>query len=471
MNNNINPSIFRTYDIRGVVPVDLNEEISELIGKALGTYSIRENLGKKIVVGEDNRPSSPSLSKAFIKGVLSTGCDVTYVGLSLTPIIHYLTCVRDFSFGVNVTASHNPKEYNGYRIDSSNATPFYGDDLQELYKIIQKGEFVKGNGTLIEEDLFPLYLEYLKKRFAFKKSTKIVIDCGNGSPSKFAPIIFEALGCNVVPMYCELDSSYPHGMPNPEDRLHMDNLAMHVVEGKADVGFAFDTDGDRFGLVDNTGNILDTDKILLMFSEEMLKDYPGSTVLFDVKCSGLVNNTVTHLGGVPKMLRTGHPFYVGEIKKGAILGAEFSGHVFFGGDHYGYDDGIFAACKAIEFFERGDKSFYDMFRKYPVRYHTGEITLNCSDTIKFQIIDDVINVAKLIEHVHNVITLDGVRVEVTKTGWFLIRASNTTPKISIRIEGIDNIEARSMIHTVHELLSKYDQIDLEPLEESVIYIT
>lgn len=464
-------SIFRSYDIRGIVPSELDANISEHIGKALGTYALMNKLGNKFVVGEDDRSTSPELSTALIKGLTSTGCNVTYLGLTMTPVIHYLTCTEDFSFGINVTASHNPIEYNGFRLDLKDAVPFYGDQLQEIYKLILTENYITGEGSVENKDLFPLYLEHLKGRFSFNSATRIVIDCGNGSASVFAPRIFETLGCTVMPLYCDINSRFPHGVPDPENRLFMEALSKKVLAEKADGGFAFDTDVDRFGLVDDQGNIYDTDKTLLMFAEQKLKDHPGSEVLFDVKCSSQVRHLVDELGGVAKLMRTGHPYFVEEIRNGAILGCEYSGHAYFGGTHYGYDDGIFAACKAIQYSERQNKSFYQMLRKYPVRYHTSELKIPCPDKIKFEIIASIISIAKAMPNIVNLITLDGVRVEPTKTGWFLIRASNTSPMLSVRVEGIDNTEAKQMLAAVETLLAIYKDLDLTSLKECDIYIS
>lgn len=467
---NISRSIFRSYDIRGVVPSQLNSETAEHIGKALGTYSLRKKIGNSFVVGEDNRSSSPELSKAFIKGLTSTGCNVTYIGLTMTPVIHYLTCVEPFDFGINVTASHNPKEFNGFRIDTANATPFYGDSLQEIYSLVVSEDYLEGNGSVTHKDLFPLYLEHLKGRFSFSSNTKVVLDCGNGSASQFAPEIFKTLGCTVTPLYCDLNSDFPHGIPDPENRLFMSGLGQSVIDHKASVGFAFDTDVDRFGLVDNKGNIYESDKTLLMFAEQKLKDHPGSTILFDVKCSIIVKDLVSRWNGVAKLMRTGHPYFTEEIRKGALMGCEYSGHVYFGGNHYGYDDGIYAACKAIQYSERQNRSFYDMLRSYPPMYHTSEIKIPCSDNLKFKVIEDVVNTARNISEVKEILTVDGVRVELSDKEWFLIRASNTTPKLSIRVEASNNLQTQQLLKTVEKTLEPYE-LDLKQLREADIYVS
>ena len=464
-------SIFRSYDIRGIYPDELNEHTAELIGKALGTYSSKKNLGNTFVIGADNRKSSPLLASSFIAGLVSTGMHVTDMGLTLTPIIHFLTCTMPFDWGVNVTASHNPKQYNGFRIDLKNGIPFYGESLQELYKVAIEQDFITGKGSYTKKDMFPEYLAYLKDKFKFSRSTKVFIDCGNSTASAFAPKIFTELGCSVDTLYCDLNSDFPHGIPNPEDRTFMTELSSAVEKNYATVGLAFDADSDRFGLVDEQGNIYETDKLLLMYAEQLLENKPGSTVIFDVKCSQVVPDVVSQLGGVPKLLKTGHAYFVEEMQSGALLGGEYSGHIYFGNDYFGYDDGVYAACKALEYYESKNLPFSQLLGIYPKKYHTSEVTLSCPDEAKFEIIKAVTSVASKIPDVKEIIDIDGVRIRVTDDAWFLIRASNTTPKLSLRVEANTLLEAKQLVSTVKQLLSDYDNVNLEPLDSADIYLS
>ncbi|HLB51768.1 hypothetical protein A3F07_01065 [candidate division WWE3 bacterium RIFCSPHIGHO2_12_FULL_38_15] len=460
----IKESIFRTYDIRGIYPTELNEEAAYSIGLALGTLLSCKNI-KNIVVGRDNRESSPSLCKSLIKGLLETGRNITDVGITLTPVIHFYTCTQDFDAGINVTASHNPKEFNGFRIDYRDAYSFYGDDIKNLYRFVKNGTVTEGKGIYKVADLFPRYKNYLKSRFNYESDTKVVIDCGSGASSNIAPQIFDDLGVKTVPIYCHLDSSFPHGVPDPENPLFMDDLEKKVLEEEADVGFALDTDGDRFGVVDEEGRSYSNDKVLLLFADYGVKEIKGKTVVYDVKSSQIVNDYLLEIGAVPKMIRTGHPFFTEEVKKGAVLGAELSGHVFFGDGEYGYDDGMFAACKIVEIMQKSGKKLSELLSKYPKTFNTHEIKATCSDEEKFKIIKEISD--KLSKEAYSVIKIDGVRVNITKTGWFLIRASNTSPYLSIRIEGNSKSEAQLMLDTVDSILSVFN-VNMDNLKKAEI---
>ena len=472
--------IFRSYDIRGIYPTQLNEETAVVIGKALGTFLNKHVVStiadeavwwrKHIVVGRDNRESSPAIASNFILGLQSTGCDVTDIGLSITPVIHYLTCTADFDVGVIITASHNPKEYNGFRIDYAKATPFFGKDIETLYSIIERGDFERGSGSVMVKDMFPQYLSYLKSRFKFDRKLKVAIDCGNGTASIFAPYVFSELGLDVSLVYCDSDSEYPHGIPDPESRLFMNSLRAKVVAQNADIGFAFDTDMDRLGVVDDKGIVYENDKLLLLFAEDLLQKNRGATVVFDVKSTAYLESFVMRSGGVPKMLRTGHPYFMNAIKRGALLGGEFSGHTYFGGEYFGFDDGLYAACRIIELIMKKHASLSTMMTKFPKLYHTSEIKLSCSDATKFEVIDELGTALCKLSSGKSVSCVDGVRVSESNTGWYLIRASNTAPIISVRAEGATLSEARAMLELVKERLDKYN-LDLSALDNVPLYVS
>lgn len=467
---NISSSIFRNYDIRGIYPTDISDLAAEHIGKALGTI-IKRNGGSKIVVGRDNRESSEALKDRLIAGFVSTGCEVVDVGLSLTPIIHFLTCTEDFDMGIEVTASHNPKEYNGFRIDYKNAVPFYGDDVQKVRELIEKEEYETGEGSVKEEDLSQKYVDYLTSKFKFTAPLKVVMDCGNGISSMFAPQILEKLGCNVSPMYCVSDPTYPHGIPDPEDVEILKDLKEHVLVEKADVGIVVDPDSDRFGFVDEKGRHFDNDKILMLFAEELLAKTPGGEVVFDVKSSGILEDFIASKGGVPKRIRTGHPYFVTALKEGALIGSEFSGHSYFGDDYFGYDDGIYAACKIIEKIIEHKRPLSYLMTLYPMRVHSTEIKLSCPDELKFGIVNTLVKNFKEIPDVLEVQEIDGARVKVTETGWFLIRASNTSPILSVRVEGLNEQEAGYMLERVKIVLEPFDFVDITPLNNVELYLS
>ncbi|KKU30666.1 MAG: hypothetical protein UX44_C0016G0010 [candidate division WWE3 bacterium GW2011_GWA1_46_21] len=471
-------TIFRAYDIRGEYPDELGEKSIELIGKAFGTFLQEKFVSSltdavcnapTVAVGMDDRKSSPALARAFIAGVTSTGCAVLDVGLSMTPIIHFVCCTQNVTAGVMVTASHNPKQYNGLRLDYASAVPFYGDDIQSLYELVEQGKFERRFGKCAKQDVFPLYLHFLGKKFSFAGGPKIVVHCGSGTTSAFAPEIFSKLGCAVVSRECLLNANFPNGVPNPENREFMKKLSSAVVAEKAFLGVAFDTDADRLGVVDEKGAIYDADKLLLLFAHDLLTRKKGVKVVYDVKSTGLLNQLVSGWGGSPQMIRTGHPYFVSAMKSGAVLGGEFSGHLYFGDDYFGYDDGIYAACRLIDLVLRKGIPLSELVAAYPKRYHTSEITILCPDEGKADVIAVLESATNFDFNFVSVSTIDGIRVQVTESGWFLVRASNTSPYLSVRVEGKDEAEARLMLSYVAKLLSHRKSINLENLNAAEFY--
>ena len=450
-------SIFRSYDIRGIYPDELDEVAAEAIGKAFGTVLVAKG-ANECVIGMDNRESSPALSQSFIKGLNSTGINSVNTGVTLTPIIHFLTHIPGFGGGVNITASHNPKKYNGIKLDLEKAVTIHGEGLQKLYEDVIRGDFKTGKGLNVEKDLIGFYIDYLKKQFKFDGKLKIVLDCGNGATSLIAPKVLEALGCVLIPVDCSLNSDFPHGVPDPENRAFMKELQNKVLEYQADIGFAFDTDGDRVGVVDGNGNFHENDRIILLLAADVLRRYPGSTIVYDVKSSGVVEGFITKHGGVAKISATGRSNLLEEMRNGAVLGSELSGHTYFGKDYLGFDDGIYAVCRILEIITRSGKSLAELMSVFPKRVSTPEIKVDCSDEEKFIVIE---NVKEEVSKTYpNVITIDGVRVQVTDTGWFLVRASNTSAYLSIRLEGKDQKEVDYLFSIVDNLLNKVKKLHL-----------
>lgn len=461
----ISKKIFRDYDIRGVYPRDIDGSAALLIGKGLGTM-FAERKFKTVVVGRDDRESSPILAKKLIEGLLSTGMQVTYIDIALTPIIHFLTCAKGFEAGIIVTASHNPKDFNGFRIDYKNAEPYCGEDSTKLWDLINSGNFATGNGAYFEENLSLSYIDFIKSKFTFSKKIKIVIDCGSGASSFIAPKTFREMGLNVIPVYCLYDSNFPHGIPDPENSLFLEDLGKKVIENKADVGFGFDTDGDRFGFVDNNGKPYTTDISLLLFAEYILKENPGKTILYDVKCSKILDELIPEFGGKAEMIRTGHPYFVKKtLIGGAVVGAEYSGHVFFADKYYGYDDGMYAACRTLEILDKTGSKLSELMSKYPLRMNSPELKLACSDERKFVVVEELKGFLSRGHKFKRIITIDGVRVEVSDTGWFLIRASNTSPYISVRFEAKDSKELKFIAKEIVMLLAPYEDVDIGALRK------
>lgn len=442
----IKKEIFRTYDIRGVYPDELNESTALNIGKALGTVLVKKGL-KTIVVGFDDRSSSVSLTSAFILGLVSTGCHVTDIGLSITPVIHYLTCTRGFDAGVIVTASHNPVFYNGFRIDYSYATPFFGDDIESLYGTLITSTYVEGVGSHIKKPLNNYYLAFLQKEFSDLNNcdVKIHAECGNGATSEFITKVFGALKFNAIYSDCIINPAFPSGIPDPEDPVYIKSLAEKVLNTKADLGICFDVDGDRFGVVDGLGQHYFNDKLLLLFAQDVLKSFPGGKVVFDVKSSEIIFHEITRLEGIPKMLKTGHPFFMQEMKTHAILGGEFSGHMYFADEYFGFDDGIYACLRLLRLLVKSGKSLADLMLAFPNTHQTGELKIKCSDNKKFELLQNLEKTLKKNENISKLLTLDGVRAYLKDIGWFLIRASNTSPYLSLCVEAYNSPSDISVI--------------------------
>ncbi len=461
-------SIFRRYDIRGVYPEEINEAAALHIGRGFGTFFNSKGI-KNIVVGRDNRLSSPSVAKNFIEGVLSTGCNVTFIDITLTPVIHFLTCTGSFDAGIMVTASHNPANFNGFRVDYKNAVPLHGTDLKQIESIITKEDYIEGEGLLLEQDLNYLYTDFLKTKFPNLAKLKVVIDTGNGAASVIAPKFFTELGCEVIGSNTDIAGGFKLGIPDPEDPLMMERVSKEVLDSGAETGFAFDEDADRFGLVDSQGLHYGSDKVLMLFAKNELERKKG-VIVFDVKSSQTLYNFIQSEGGVPKMIRTGHPFFVEETGKGAILGAEFSGHFYFANDYYGFDDGLYAACKVLEILSKTKRPLSNLMEEFPKTYHTGEIKVTCDDASKYSILETLTKtVGNMSSGYQRFVALDGLRVNITDTGWFLIRASNTSPYLSIRLEGENLSVTKLLQEKVFQMLDPFGLTDSHLVLESKIF--
>lgn len=465
----INPLIFRAYDIRGIAepknpqdPADLTPETVNLIGKATGTYMKRLYGTKNMMVGRDNRLHSPALQKAFIEGILSTGIDVVDAGLSTSPLLYYAVCKFNMDSGVNITASHNPKEYNGIKIVRQNAHSVCGDELQEIVKIAQAMDFEKGAGKLTtKDDNFDVYLTDIQSRIKPARPLKIVVDAGNGVAGKFAGDLLRGIGCEVTELYCELDGNFPNHEANPEEEKNMLDLAKKVVELKADLGIGFDGDGDRVGVVDENGKHYSADYLLLLLARELLEAKPGSQIVFDVKVSKVLIDEITRLGGIPVMNKVGHSFIETTMHEiNAPLAGEISGHMFFGKDfydYYGFDDAFLAACKIVEVLSKSDKTFSKQFEGLPQMQTTPEFKAHCPDDKKFDI------VKKLTDHftrTHKCITIDGVRVNFDETAWGAVRCSNTSPNLTLRFEAQTKEKLAQIQAAMVEQLKQYPEVDL-----------
>ncbi|OGC69747.1 hypothetical protein A2415_04695 [candidate division WWE3 bacterium RIFOXYC1_FULL_39_7] len=460
----INKEIFRAYDIRGVFPDQINNDIAKAIGKGIGTIFQKKSI-KNIVIGRDNRPSSYSLCPNLIEGVLSTGCNVTYTGITTQPIIHFLTFLDDFEAGINVTASHNPKKYNGIKIDLNDAQPFYGEALDELYEVVKAGNFINGEGTFREKDYNGIYIDHLAERFSFKNKLKVVVDCGSGATSELAPILMRKLGMDVTDVYCKYDSDFPNEVPDPENPSFLAELKSSVTDNGAILGFGFDGDGDRLGVVDERGTSYSADRLLMLFARDILSKNKGGKIVYDVKCTALLEDVIKQYSGVPEMIKTGRAYVLREVLNGnSVLGGELSGHFYFKDDYFGFDDALYAACRLIDILDRSGKLLSEIMSEFPQAVNTPEIRIPCPDDKKFVFIEEFTKYVKNNASYLKVLDIDGVRVSVSEHGWFLIRASNTSPYLSMRIEGTNSSEVSSIMQDLLKILRNYDYLDLTNLK-------
>lgn len=457
----IKPTIFRDYDIRGVVEKDFDEEDFELIGKAFGTY-IQKISGKNLLIGRDNRFTSDSIAAYFIQGLLSTSCNVVDSTLSLRPIIQMGILKEGFDGGAIVTGSHNPPEYNGIKFFTKEGFPIFGSQIEELKNLFYSKEFKKGQGAIDYTDLSDLYFEEVVSKLEIADGLKVVIDAGNGTASKFAPKLFRKLGYKVSTIHCNLNGNYPFHVPNPEARVNTLDLSKKVKETEADLGLAFDTDGDRFGVVDEQGNFYEADRTLIILARDILKREPGAKIIFDVKASYALENEIKKAGGIPIMMRTGHPYFQEVMKKDPriVLGGELSGHTMFQ-ENYCFDDALFAAAKVLEILNRSGKKYSELYKDIPKTSYTPEIKANCPDEEKFGIVEKV---KEGYRGNYPILEIDGARVSFSETSWALIRASNTAPCLSLRFEAESKVELLEIMKDVKERLEKYPQVDLSQLD-------
>jgi len=422
--------IFREYDIRGLVGKDLTDSTVELLGKGTGTYLARKGI-KKITLGRDVRLSSKPYRDAIIRGLVHTGLTVLDVGVVTTPMLYFSLFREGVQGGVMITGSHNPPDYNGFKVAEGKAT-IYGEKIQEVRKIIESGEFSSGKGSVEEISVIEEYCAAVKKGIRMGKRTiTAVVDAGNGTTGPTSPGILRELGCEVSCLYCEPDGRFPNHHPDPTLPECGEVLRRETLRKKADVGIGFDGDGDRIGVVDEKGAIIWVDTLLILYARDLLKRNPGSKVIFDVKCSHLCMLEIEKAGGVPIMWKTGHSLIKKKMKEEeALLAGEMSGHLCFADRYFGYDDATYAACRLVEILSNSDKPLSALLADIPKTYTTPEIRIDCPDEKKFEIVRQI---KDYFSKNYNTLDIDGVRV-VFKDGWGLLRASNTQPVLVLRFE-------------------------------------
>ncbi len=430
----INPHIFREYDIRGIVGKDLDEEVFETLGKATFAYLKSKKKPLKVCVGRDGRLSSKPLSRALIDGLTSCGADVIDIGEVPTPVLYFALFTLKVGGGVMITASHNPKEYNGMKV-AVGTSAIHGAEIQKLGAIAQRGVFpeTKRPVTITRMDVVPKYINRIVRGIKLRRKLRVVVDAGNGVGGKIAVPIYEKLGCEVIPLFCDVDGTFPNHHPDPTVPDNLKAMINAVTTHNADVGIAFDGDVDRIGVVDEQGKVIFGDRLLILFARAVLKEKPGATIISEVKGSRTLYEDIAKHGGKPIMWKTGHSLIKAAMKEfKAELAGEMSGHMFFKHRWYGFDDAIYAGARLLELLAAGRKPLSKHLADVPEMYSTPELRVNTDETKKFEIVEKAKRYFRD-ELKLNTNDIDGVRVEFPD-GWGLVRASNTSPVIVMRCE-------------------------------------
>lgn len=436
--------IFRAYDIRGIIETELTNDIVLCIGKALGSQVIARGF-KRINLAWDGRLSSPLLAKWLQEGLLSVGCSVNQLGLLPTGALYYACYESDTPCGVMITGSHNPSEYNGFKavIDQQ---PLSEAEIQELAQRIRESNYSVGRGDCYAKDISQEYLSRIDNDIQVSRSMHIVIDAGNGVAGPFATKLFRKMGAKVTELYCNIDGRFPNHHPDPTEPENLRDLQSAIQRHKADLGLAFDGDGDRVVLVDNEGNIIWPDRMMMLFIEDILPRRPGTHALFDVKSTRHLAPMIDRLGGRPVMWKTGHSLMKRKLKEtGAAVGGEFSGHFYIAERWYGFDDGLYAGGRLLEILSNHQGSAAEVCRALPEEISTPELTITISETDKFTLVNALCKDEALIAE-GRIFTTDGLRIEFSD-GWGLVRASNTTPKLTLRFAG-DSSATVTRIQTI-----------------------
>ncbi len=432
----MNSFIFREYDIRGVVGKDLTQDSVTMLGKGIGTYFVRQGK-RKISIGGDVRLSTEDLKQWLAEGINSTGVDIVDIGAVPTGAQYFSLYHLEVDGGIMITGSHNPPEFNGFKI-SLDSGPVYGEMIQDIYRIIESGDFASGDGDVTKENIREAYLKDIADRVDLKRPVKVVIDCGNGAGSLVACELFDRIGAEATYLFCEPDGTFPNHHPDPTVLEFIQDLIAKVRETGAELGIGFDGDADRVGVVDENGNVIFGDKLTLILAREVLQRKPGSQIIFDVKCSQALEEVIKADGGKPLMWKTGHSLAKIKMKEtGAPLGGEMSGHIFISDNFWGYDDAIYVAARLLDIVSRSDRKMSEHLDGIPNYPSTPEIRAEAeSDAEKFRIAKEA---ADYFKANYDVIDVDGVRIKF-EDGWALVRASNTQPVIVLRFEA--NTEER-----------------------------
>ncbi len=440
---NVSSAIFRTYDIRGVVDDVLTPSVVELIGQAFGSEAINKNQ-QTVAIARDGRLSSPALSEALATGLQAAGCSVIDIGLAPTPVLYFATHFLECGTGIMITGSHNPPEYNGLKMMMAGNT-LYGDDIQQLYQRISANDFTRGDGSYVQRNINDEYIQRIVEDARIERPLSIAIDCGNGAAGVIAEKLFQKLGFSPVPLYCEVDGTFPNHHPDPSKTENLEDLRECINKESLELGLAFDGDGDRLGVIDSNGDIIWPDRQMILFARDILERNPGSKIIFDVKCSIHLKNAISEYGGDAMMSKTGHSLIKAKMKEtGALLAGEMSGHIFFKERWFGFDDGLYTAVRLLEILSKDSRAPKDVFADLPNSVNTPELNVKFAEGKHYEFMQALQEAAKFDNA--EIIDIDGLRAEFSD-GWGLVRASNTTPSLVLRFEA-DNEAALQRIQDV-----------------------
>jgi len=450
------PVIFREYDIRGVYNGDFDDNFAETLGRSYVVY-MKENKGisnPTVALGNDARLSSPSIINALTKGITESGGNVIHLGLVTSPVCYFATFTLPVDGAIQVTGSHNPPEYNGFKISVGKGTIF-GEEIQKLHKIMQKGQFLSGKGTISKHDIFPAYFEKYKNEFGTLTGVKVVLDCGNGAGGVVARGLFNAVGMNPTILFEEPDGRFPNHHPDPTVEENLKDLQAQVLKEGAVCGIGFDGDADRIGVVDHTGRMVYGDELMVIISRAILAGQKGAKIVGDVKCSDRLYDDIAKHGGVPVMWKTGHSLVKEKIKvEHAPFGGEMSGHIFFADRNYGYDDAPYAALRLVEILSKSGKNIQQLLEGLPPAFNTPEIRIDTTEEKKVLIVEKMIEAFGKGGPDFKANLIDGIRLSF-EDGWALCRASNTQPVLVVRYESTTQAGLDRIRNKVEAIVNKY----------------
>ena len=457
--NAIPASIFKVYDIRGIVKTDLTPETVQRIGQSFASESIAQNR-KTVIIARDGRLSSPALSMALARGLQAGGCDVIDIGMVPTPVLYFATHHFKTGTGIMVTGSHNPPEYNGLKMLMAGKT-LYGDDIQNLHERIKSNELSKGNGHFKSEQILDLYRERILSDVKLDKKLNIAVDCGNGVAGVVAAQLFRDLGCTVTELFCDVDGHFPNHHPDPSKLENLQDICQSIADNHLDLGLAFDGDGDRVGVIDNRQNVIWPDRQMILYAEDVLSRNPGAQIIYDIKSSYHLGKAIDSMGGDPLMWKTGHSLIKAKMQEtGALLAGEMSGHIFFKERWYGFDDGLYSAARMLEILSKKKGSAAEIFSALPDSCNTPELQILFPEGEHYAFMEKF-KVTADFSTAEDISTIDGMRV-TWNNGWGLIRPSNTTPCLVLRFEADDEIGLKDVQEKFRKQVLKTDSTLILP---------